>query len=137
MARGQGGQGAADPVEGAWRAALGRGLGASFLGLLGLPGVGLRRRGCDMAVFEDVGMAAHHLGHGAGGDSIEIETPGFARHLRVKHHLKQQIAQFVEQGWPVLVVNRVGDFVGLLDGVGRDGGEGLRHVPGTAALRVT
>ena len=39
-------------------------------------------------------------------------------------------------GRPVLALDRVGDLVGLLDRVGRDGGEGLLDVPGAAALGI-
>ena len=47
----------------------------------------------------------------------------------MEHHLQQQIAQFVAQPAKVVPRDGIGDFVGLLDGVGRDGGETLGAIP--------
>src|SRR3546814_4928072 len=44
---------------------------------------------------------------------------------------------FVLQRRQVVAVDRVGDLVGLLDGVRGDGGEGLFDVPRAAVLAVT
>ncbi len=54
----------------------------------------------------------------------------------MEHHLQQQVAEFVAQVVEVAAVDRVGDFVGFLDGVRRDGGEALLQVPGAAALWI-
>ena len=84
-----------------------------------------------------MGMAAHHLVGYRVGHVVIIEKPQFAGHLRVEHHLEQQIAQFVLQALHVVLGDRVGDLVGFLDGVGGDGPEILLHVPRAAALGIT
>ena len=72
-------------------------------------------------IAKDMGMAADHL-VGDGRDHIaEIEQAGFLGHAGMKHDLEQKIAQFVRQGLVVLVLDAGGDFIGFLDGVGRDG----------------
>ena len=55
--------------------------------------------------------------------------PRLLGHLRVVDRLQQQIAQLSLQLGPVLPLDGVGDFVGLLDRVGRDGGEILLEYP--------
>jgi hypothetical protein len=47
----------------------------------------------------------------------------------VEHHLQQQVAQLVLQIGQVVAVDRIGDFVGFLDGVRRDAGEILLTGP--------
>jgi hypothetical protein len=47
----------------------------------------------------------------------------------VKHDLEQQIPELVAQVVEIAARNRVGDLVGLLDGVGSDGLEALLQVP--------
>jgi hypothetical protein len=74
-------------------------------------------------------MATLHLRADGVGDVGEIEQPLLLRHLRMEHHLQQQVAQFVAQIGPVAAVDRVGDFVGFLDRISRDGREVLLHVP--------
>ena len=49
--------------------------------------------------------------------------------LGVEHDLEQQVAQFATQVSHVIARYGVGDFVGFLDRVGRDGGEILRAIP--------
>jgi hypothetical protein len=51
----------------------------------------------------------------------------------MKHHLQQQIAEFVTEIVEIAARDRIGDFMGLLDGVGRNGGKILLEVPRTAA----
>ena len=51
--------------------------------------------------------------------------------------LKQQIAEFFAEIVHIIAVDGVGDFVGFLDGVGRDGFEVLFQIPRTAAIRIT
>ena len=50
--------------------------------------------------------------------------------------LEQQVAEFLEQVFPVARADGLGDLVGLLDGVGGDGGEALFPIPRAAGLRV-
>ena len=50
-----------------------------------------------------------------------ISKPEFALlagHLRVKNHLEKQVAQLIFQIMHVHAFDRVGDFIGFLDGVG-------------------
>ena len=61
---------------------------------------------------------------------------GLARHLRVEHDLELKVAQLVGETCHVVARDRVGDFVGFLDGVGRDGGEGLDAVPVATRDRI-
>ena len=70
----------------------------------------------------------HHVG--------ERERALLLRHPRMEHHLQQQVAELVLQIAQVAAVDRIGDFVGLLDGVGRDGREGLFDVPRATGFRV-
>ena len=81
-------------------------------------------------------MAAHHLVGDARGDRLEIEQTRFSGHLGVEHDLEQQVAKLVLEGGPVLAVDGLGDLVGFLDGIGRDGGEALLDVPGTARVGI-
>ena len=62
--------------------------------------------------------------------------PGFGRHLRVEHDLELQVAELVGQGVHVVAADRVGDLIGFLDRVGRDGREILLAVPFAAGLRI-
>jgi hypothetical protein len=55
----------------------------------------------------------------------------------MKHHLEQQVAQLIADLQRIPRLDGVGDLVSLLDGKRRDGGEGLLHVPRTAALGIT
>ena len=63
------------------------------------------------------------------GDVVECEMAGFLGHARMEHDLEQQIAEFVAQVCHVVALDRVGDFVGFLDRVRRDGREVLRDDP--------
>jgi hypothetical protein len=56
--------------------------------------------------------------------------------LRVVDHLQQQVAQLLAKLLHVLVLDRLCDLVGLLQGVRQDASEGLLLVPGTAILGV-
>ena len=56
-------------------------------------------------------------------------------HAGVEHDLQQQVAEFVPQVVEIAALDRVGDLVGFLDGVGRDGREVLLEVPRAAGLR--
>ena len=85
---------------------------------------------------EDMRVAGDHLVGDAVGDGIEIEAALLGAHLGVVDHLQQQVAELAGQGRPILALDRVGDLVGLLDRVGRDGGEALLDVPGAAMLGV-
>ena len=81
-------------------------------------------------------MPRDHLVGDRVGDIIEGEQSGLGRHLGVIDRLQQKIPQLALQLVPGLALDRVGDLVGLLDRVGRDGGEILFDVPGAAGLGV-
>ena len=78
-------------------------------------------------------MAADHLVVDRLGHVGEGEGASLLGHARMKDHLEQQVAQLLLQIAQVAALDGVGDLIGLLDGVGRDGGEGLFQVPGAAA----
>ena len=81
-------------------------------------------------------MAADHLVGDPRGHLVEVEEPRFFRHLRVVDHLEQEIAQLVLELVEIAARDRIGDLVGLLDGIGRDGREILLEVPGAAAVGI-
>ena len=54
---------------------------------------------------------------------------GFLGHLRVEHDLELEIAELVGERVHVVARDRVGDFIGFLDRVGRDRLEGLDACP--------
>ena len=87
-------------------------------------------------VTEDMRVAPDHFVDDGGGDVVDIEMTGFSGHLSVEDDLQQQIAQFVLQLGHVAVGDRLGDFIGLFDGVGRNGRECLFHIPRAAAIRI-
>jgi hypothetical protein len=66
-----------------------------------------------------------HIGNG------EMALVG--RHLRIKQHLQQQVAQLLGQVRKVAPLNGVEDLVGLFQRVFADGIEGLFAVPRAAA----
>jgi hypothetical protein len=66
-----------------------------------------------------------HIGNG------EVAVVG--RHLGIKQHLQQQVAQFLGQVRPVAPLDGVEDLVGLFQRVFANGIEGLLAVPRAAA----
>ena len=64
--------------------------------------------------------------------SAKAKAPPLLGHARVIDDLQQEVAQLVLQGGQIVLLDGVRDLVGLLDGVGRDGREGLLEVPGAA-----
>ena len=50
--------------------------------------------------------------------------------------LEEQVAELILEPVEILARDRIGDFVGFLDRVRRDGREALLHVPRTAAFWV-
>ena len=89
-----------------------------------------------VAVAEDVRMTPFHLVADRGGDVLEPEQPGFLRHPAVEDHLQQQIAEFVLKVRHVAALDRVGDFIGLLDRIGSDRRKILRAIPFTPGNRI-
>ena len=62
----------------------------------------------------------------------EIERALLLRHAGVEHDLEQQVAQLVAQVGEIAAGDGVGDLVGFLERVGRDGREILLQVPRAA-----
>lgn len=81
-----------------------------------------------VAAFQLVGDGRNHVD--------ESEQALFLGHAGVEDDLEQQVAQFALQLVQVVALDGVGDLVGFFDRIGGDGGEGLLHVPGAAAVRV-
>ena len=68
--------------------------------------------------------------------SPKSKAPCFLRHAGVEHDLEQQVAEFVLEVAEVAAGDGVGDLVGFLERVGRDGREVLLQVPRAAGLRA-
>ena len=107
-----------------------------FLGLDALPGA-LDAGGGDIAVLvgEHMRMTADHLpcdrlDHVAEGKGVLL-----FRHAGVIDDLQQEIAQFLAEVVEIAARDRVGDLIGLLDGVGRDRRKVLLEVPRAAGDR--
>ena len=77
-------------------------------------------------------MAADHLLRHTIDHIREREGAFLLGHTRVIDDLEQQIAELLLEIDPVAALDRVGDLVGFLDRVGRDGRECLLEVPRTA-----
>ena len=132
----QRGEGEGDAVEEAGRGTAALRLFRPFRGLLGFPREGLALDVATIGVGEDVGMAADHLLGDMAGDGLEIEGVAFFCEPRVKDDLEQQVAQLVLEGVEVVLRDGVGDLVGFLDGVRRDGRKILFAIPGAAAVGI-
>ncbi len=89
-----------------------------------------------LGVAENVRVAPLHLVGYPGQDVREREQAGFLGHSRMEHDLQLQVAKFVRERVHVLARDRVGDFVGFLDGVGRDRLERLHGVPFATPHRI-
>jgi hypothetical protein len=79
-----------------------------------------------------VGVAAEHLVRDPLDDLPEAEGPPFLGDVGVEHDLQQQVTELAEELVVVLLVDGLGDLVGLLDRHGLDGLVGLLAVPGAA-----
>src|SRR3989304_2009341 len=86
-------------------------------------------------VAENVRMPANELFSKRLDDVAEIESAFLFGHARVEHDLEQEVAELVLEVVAVAARNRVGNLIGFLDGVGRDGREGLLEVPGASGAR--
>jgi len=84
-------------------------------------------------VGEDVRMPADHLGVDRLDHVAERECILLLRHAGMKHYLQQQVAEFVPEVGKIAARDGVSDFVGFLDGVGRNGRKILLEVPWAAA----
>ena len=80
-------------------------------------------------------MTADHLGLDPATDFVNAEEPLLGGDLRDEDDLEEQITELRTEHRGVATRDRIHDLIGLLDGVGGDGGEVLLQVPGTAAVR--
>ena len=71
-------------------------------------------------IGENMRMAADQLGRDRLDHAAEIEMSGFLGHARMEDHLQQEVAKFVAQIGDVAAFDRIDDFIGLLDRIGRD-----------------
>lgn len=85
---------------------------------------------------KNMGMAALQFVADGSADIVKIEAAFFLRHLRVKHHLKQQVAQFAAQIVKILTRNRIQYFISFFKRIGRNTGKGLFFIPWATGLRV-
>ncbi len=111
-------------------------LGLALFGLDHLPGDILFIGGTVTNITENMRMAADQFFAHAGRHVVEIEQAHFFGDARMKNHLEQQVAQFLLQVAQIVALDGIGHLVGFLDGVGRDGIEGLFLVPRAAGFRI-
>ena len=81
-------------------------------------------------------MPADHLVRDRGRHLVEIEQPGLLGHAGMVDHLQQEVAQLALEVRQIAPRDRIGDLVGLLDGIACDAREILLEVPRTAALGI-
>jgi len=81
-------------------------------------------------------VAGFHLVGNRLGYVVEGEMAGLLGHACMEHDLEQQIAKLAEEIRHIVALDRIGDFVGFLDRVRRDGVESLRDIPFAAVLRA-
>ena len=78
-------------------------------------------------------MPADHFAADRIDHVAERECILFLCHASMKHHLQQEVAEFIPQVVKIAARDGVDDLIGLLDGVGRDGRKILFEVPRAAA----
>ena len=74
-------------------------------------------------------MATDHLGRHALDHVTEGESTGLFRDARVEDDLEEQVTEFVPEILQVAPLDRVDDFVSLLQGVRGQADMGLQQVP--------
>ncbi len=74
-------------------------------------------------------VAADELGGDRLDDAAEIKQPRLFRHAGVKDDLQQEVAKLLAQIFRRAALDRVGDLIGLFDGVRHDRSERLLDVP--------
>ena len=83
-----------------------------------------------------MGVAPDELLVNAARHGGEIEPTPLLRHAGMKHHLEEEITELIAQLPRLAALHGVGHLIRLLDGVGRDGTEGLLPIPRAAVLGV-
>ena len=89
----------------------------------------MRGRQSPSLVGKDMRMPADHLARDRLDHIAERKGVLLLRHAGVKHHLQQEIAEFVAEIVEIAARDGVDDLIGLLDGVGRDRRKILFEVP--------
>ena len=69
--------------------------------------------------------------------SPSAKWPASFGYATVEDNLEQQIAEFILEIGYVVARDRIDDFMGFLDRIGRDRREILREVPFASVLRIT
>src|ERR1022692_5249472 len=87
------------------------------------------------SVAEYVGMAAHQFPVDGVERVADREAVLFGGHLGIEDRLEQEVAQLFREALPVAPVDGIEDLIGLFEGVGLDGIEGLLAIPGASTGR--
>ncbi len=87
-------------------------------------------------VAEDVRVAADQLLGDVPGHRGEVAGASLLEQQREEMDLEEHVAELVEQLCVIVAVRRVGELVGLLDGVGDDRAGVLRAVPRAVATQA-
>ena len=111
-------------------------LASLLLALDALPVLLHATRGLRLDLAEDMRVPAHELRVDAARDGLEVAVALLRQEQREEVDLEEQVAQLVEQLRVVVRERRVGDLVGLLDGVRHDRARRLLPVPGALAAQL-
>ena len=95
----------------------------------------MRRRQLSVPIGKDMGMPSDHFPRDRLDHIAERKRVLLFGHAGVKHDLQQEVAELVAQIVEIAARDRVGDFIGFLDGVGRDRRKILFEIPRTATAR--
>ena len=81
-------------------------------------------------------MPGNHFFRDAGGDIGKVEMPCFLGNSGLKHHLQQQITQFIADILQIAALDGIGCLIGFLDCVGGNRLKSLFDIPRTSRFRV-
>ena len=91
---------------------------------------------CGRFVAEDMGVAPDHFFGNSGRDFLQGEGASLASQLRVHHHLKQKVAQFLAEVRIVSLLDGINDLVALFDERSSEAGVRLLAVPRATIRRA-
>src|SRR5579864_1952020 len=80
-----------------------------------------------------MGMPIDQLGRKPVEHVVNGEGSLLLRHLRIEKYLEKKITEFARKLVPIAIVDRFENFVGLFQGVGLNGVEGLLAIPRASA----
>ncbi len=92
-----------------------------------------RRRAGQVGIAEDVRVAPDQLVTDGADHPREGEGALLLGHAGVEDDLQQQVPQFIAQFLQKTGLDRLRDLVGLFQGIGQDGLEGLGQISSAAA----